>query len=217
MNMKNPYIHLIALALTTSPIHAQWIDLQSSIPAPAISGTPVPILLNNLEALQQSIPTLKVPEGTTLLSHGKAVSSSDDWPLIGDLAYLTDGDKETGEGYYVELMPGLQWVQIDLETSHTIQAVWVWHYHGQKRAYHDVVIQLSDDPAFKENVHTVYNNDFDHSAALGQGEQRPYVETHFGKLVAVPSVKARYVRLYSNGNTTNDGNHYIEVEVFGQP
>jgi len=29
-------------------------------------------------------------------------------------------------------------------------------------------------------------------------------------------VKGRYVRLYSNGNTTNKMNHYIEVEVFGK-
>jgi hypothetical protein len=25
------------------------------------------------------------------------------------------------------------------------------------------------------------------------------------------------VRLYSNGNTANDLNHYVEVEVFGKP
>jgi hypothetical protein len=30
-------------------------------------------------------------------------------------------------------------------------------------------------------------------------------------------VKGRYVRLYSNGNTTNDLNHYVEVEVHGSP
>ena len=29
--------------------------------------------------------------------------------------------------------------------------------------------------------------------------------------------QARYVRLYSNGNTANDLNHYVEVEVFGKP
>jgi hypothetical protein len=30
-------------------------------------------------------------------------------------------------------------------------------------------------------------------------------------------VKGRYVRLYSNGNTSNDLNHYVEVEVYGTP
>jgi len=33
----------------------------------------------------------------------------------------------------------------------------------------------------------------------------------------VAGVKGRYVRLYSQGNTSNDMNHYIEVEVFGSP
>jgi hypothetical protein len=28
-------------------------------------------------------------------------------------------------------------------------------------------------------------------------------------------VHGQYVRLYSNGNTSNDLNHYIEVEVHG--
>ena len=31
------------------------------------------------------------------------------------------------------------------------------------------------------------------------------------------SKAASYVRLYSNGNTTDKLNHYIEVEVFGKP
>jgi len=29
--------------------------------------------------------------------------------------------------------------------------------------------------------------------------------------------KGRYVRLHSQGNTSNDQNHYIEVEVYGIP
>ena len=35
-------------------------------------------------------------------------------------------------------------------------------------------------------------------------------------MVVNPPVKGRYVRLYSNGNTSNDTNHYIEVEVYGR-
>ena len=44
-----------------------------------------------------------------------------------------------------------------------------------------------------------------------------YVETAEGKLVDAKGVVARYVRLYSNGNTNNDLNHYIEVEIYGKP
>lgn len=209
------YTGCVALLLAASVASAAMIDLKTEIPPAEISGTPVPIKLTNLEPLQQTAPTLKVPEGTVLLSAGMPVTSSDDWPLIGDIEYLTDGDKETGEGYYVELIPGLQWMQIDLEAEATIEAVWIWHYHAQKRAYHDVIVQLSNDPEFADGVTTVYNNDFDDSAGFGTGEDLPYVETNYGKLIDVKSVKARYVRFYSNGNTSNDANHYIEAEVYG--
>jgi hypothetical protein len=36
-------------------------------------------------------------------------------------------------------------------------------------------------------------------------------------LINPNGVKGRYVRLYSSGNTTNDLNHYFEVEVYGTP
>jgi len=51
------------------------------------------------------------------------------------------------------------------------------------------------------------------------GKARHYTETNEGKLIDVLArgIKARYVRLYSNGNTSNDLNHYIEVEVYGKP
>jgi hypothetical protein len=44
-----------------------------------------------------------------------------------------------------------------------------------------------------------------------------YVETSEGKLIDAKGVRVRYVRLYSNGNSSNELNHYIEVEVFGKP
>ncbi len=205
------------LLLITASVSAGMIELKTDIPPAEISGTPVPINLTNLEPLQQTAPTLKVPEGTVLLSADKPVTSSDDWPLIGDVEYLTDGDKETGEGYYVELIPGLQWVQIDLEQEATIEAIWLWHYHAQQRAYHDVVVQLSNDPEFASDVTTVFNNDFDNSAGFGVGPDLPYIETNYGKLIDVKSVSARYVRFYANGSTSNDANHYIEAEVWGVP
>ncbi|MEN9534961.1 MAG: hypothetical protein RIR37_234, partial [Verrucomicrobiota bacterium] len=134
----------------------------------------------------------------------------------GDLTYVTDGDKQAGEGYYVELSGGTQWVQIDLEKSAEVSAVWVWHFHSQKRAYHDVIIQVSDDAEFKTGVTTIYNNDYDDSSKLGKGSDNPYVESRFGLLVDAKGAKGRYVRLYSQGNTSNESNHYIEVEVFGK-
>ena len=55
------------------------------------------------------------------------------------------------------------------------------------------------------------------SAGLGVGKAKAYIETNEPRAVDAKGVKTRYVRLYSNGNTSNDMNHYIEVEVFGRP
>ncbi len=191
--------------------------LTTEIPPELIEGTPMPIKAPNLVKAPKKAPTLNVPEGTVLLSKGKEVTGSDDFPIIGELEYITDGDKVGGEGYFVELMDGPQWIQIDLEASADIAAIWIWHYHSQARAYHDVVVQVSDDEDFESGVTTLFNNDYDNSAGLGRGSDRAYVETRFGLLVDGKNKRGRYVRLYSAGNTSNDMNHYIEVEVFGKP
>ena len=216
--MKTPsLLTLIAMALVPLAQAADTIPLTTTIPPEKIEGTPIEIKVPNLKPAASKAPQIQVPAGTSLLSKGKPVTASDDFPIIGDLPYITDGEKEAGEGYFLELANGLQWVQIDLEQEAAIQALWVWHYHSQRRAYHDIVIQISNDPAFATGVTTVFNNDFDNSSSLGTGSDAPYIETQYGLLVPVAGVKGRYVRLYSQGNTSNDMNHYIEVEVFGTP
>ena len=192
------------------------VPLAVEFPPELIEGTPKPMKVPGLVQAPTKAPTFNAPEGTTLLSKGKPVTSSDDFPIIGSLELITDGDKEAGEGYFVELMNGNQWVQIDLEESKEIHAVWIWHFHSQKRAYHDVVVQISDDAEFKSGVTTVFNNDYDDSSPAGKGPDKPYVESRFGLAVDGKGTKGRYVRLYSQGNTSNDMNHYIEVEVYGK-
>ncbi|MEX1116931.1 MAG: hypothetical protein WEB53_16915 [Akkermansiaceae bacterium] len=193
------------------------VPLAIEFPPELIEGTPKPMNVPNLVQAPTKDPVFLVPEGTTLLSKGKVATSSDDNPIIGDLTLITDGDKEAGEGYFVELLDGTQWVQIDLEKSAEVSAIWVWHFHSQKRAYNDVVVQISDDAEFKTGVTTVYNNDYDESSKMGKGADSPYVESRFGLVVDGKGSKGRYVRLYSNGNTSNEMNHYIEVEVYGKP
>ena len=111
----------------------------------------------------------------------------------------------------------MQWVQIDLKNKYAIQAIVVWHYHSNARVYHDVVVQAADDADFITNVRTIYNNDHDNSAGLGLGTAKEYWETYEGRLLDAKGVKARYVRLYSNGSTEDDQNHYTEVDVYGTP
>ncbi|MFC7337574.1 hypothetical protein ACFQY0_10330 [Haloferula chungangensis] len=202
-------------AATSSGVEG-GVPLVSELPPELIEGTPVAMKVPNLLQAPTAAPVFNVPEGTELLSAGKPVTASDDLPLIGELDLITDGDKEAGEGYFVEILDGLQWVQIDLEKSADISAIWVWHFHSQKRAYNDVIVQISDDAEFKTGVTTVFNNDYDDSSGLGKGGDRPYVESRFGHIIDGKGTKGRYVRLYSQGNTSNDMNHYIEVEVYGK-
>ena len=204
------YASLVLLAAATA-FAEDKVALETKLPNPLLVGTPVPVNIPNLEPkLNGKRPDFMVPAGTVNLAKGKKVSASDKDPVVGTLDLLTDGDKEGDEGSWVELSPNKQCVQIDLEKEASIYAIIVWHFHSQERAYRDVVVQVSDDPAFSQGVTTIYDN----SAA---GKDRPYIENYQGKLIDAKGVKGRYVRLHSNGNTTNKMNHYIEVEVWGKP
>jgi hypothetical protein len=192
--------------------------LKIQLPKPMFVGTPRNIRTPNLETITgKPRGPFMVPAGTILLSAGKPVTASDKEPVIGEIAFVTDGKKSGEDGYYVELGPMLQWVQIDLGDSRELQAIVAWHYHSQARVYRDVVVQVSDDKDFIGGVTTIFNNDHDNSSGLGAGKDKEYIETFDGKLFDPRGVKARYIRLYSGGNTSNDMNHYVEVEVYGLP
>jgi hypothetical protein len=193
-------------------------ELKLKLPKPMFIGTPTNIKSANLEPVTgKSRPPFYVPTGTVLLSAKKPVTSSDSAPVIGELDMLTDGEKAGGDGYFIELGPGVQWVQVDLGASHPLSAILTWHYHSQARVYHDVIVQVSDDANFKSGVTTVFNNDHDNSSKMTAGKDKEYIEVAEGKLFDPKGAKGRYVRLYSKGNTTNDLNHYVEVEVYGLP
>jgi hypothetical protein len=211
-------IALAALLLLAPGLMADdKVPLQTELPKPLFIGTPVPVKLPNLEPPRQGKrPDFLVPAVTVNLAKGKKVTASDNEPVLGTLDLITDGDKAGDEGCYVELGLGKQWVQIDLGQAAEIYAILVWHFHAQARVYHDVIVQVSDDPEFKTGVTTVFNNDSDNTSGLGAGKDLAYIETYEGKLIDAKGVKGRYVRLYSNGNTTNKLNHYIEAEVFGK-
>ena len=193
------------------------IDLE--LPKPAFKGTPKHVPPGTRLEKPRSKPRepFLAPPGTKNVAKGKPVTSSDMEPIIGALELVTDGDKEARAGTYVELGPGLQYVQIDLEAEFALHALVVWHYHATARVYHDVIVQVSDDADFISGVKTIYNNDHDNSAGMGVGEQLGYWETYEGLLIDAKGVKARYVRLYSGGSIEDDLNHYIEVEVYGTP
>lgn len=219
--MKTPFLILSAalLIIATIPLWADTlVPLKTDLPKPLFVGTPVPVKVPNLETPHTGKrPDFMIPEGSTNLAKGKTVTSSDSQPTTGDLSQITDGIKEGDEGNYVELDKGKQWVQIDLGKSANIYAILVWHYHSQARVYKNLVVQVSDDPDFIDKVQTVYNSDSTNALGLGTGADPAYIETYEGRLIDAKGIKGRYVRLYSQGNTTNENNHYIEVEVWGKP
>lgn len=165
---------------------------------------------------------VQVPESAVLLSRGKPVTSSDEEePFEGELSYITDGEKDGNEGFSVIISPGPQWVQIDLEQEALVDAVVVWHYFMNDRVVNDVIIQVSNDPTFESGVTTIFNNaaegDTTELAGVGSGTDPAFIGTYHGRQIAGNGARGQYVRLWSNGNSDNRMNEYIEVEVWGRP
>jgi len=212
---------LFAAVLVIPAVYAAAQDMEAikiELPKPMFVGTPKNIVSDNLEKVtgKKREPFL-APKDVTLVSEGKPAIASDMEPIIGELEMVTDADKEGADGSFIEFGPGKTWVQIDLEAAYEMFAILVWHYHSQARVYKDFIVQVSDDPDFVKDVTTVFNNDHDNSYGLGAGKEKEYIEVNEGRLVDAKGVKGRYVRVHSNGNTSNDMNHMIEIEVFGRP
>jgi len=217
---KKMVVLTFLLAFALAPLAAQQAteELKLKLPKPMFIGTPTNIKSPNLEPVTgKSRGPFMVPAGTKLLSAKRPVTSSDQAPVIGELDMINDGEKEGGDGYFIELGPGKQWIQIDLGATYALHAILAWHYHSQARVYRDVIVQVADSKDFLKGVQTIFNNDHDNSAGLGVGKDKEYIEVAEGRLFDPKGVKGRYVRMYSNGNTTNDLNHYVEIEVYGTP
>ena len=241
-------ISLMCAGCKKRPEQTEKSVIQPGVGSMKILKTDLPLAKQewNPEPPEPSSQAFMVPDGTRLLSRGAKVTSSDEMPITGDLTMITDGNVKQKYSYHVELLDGLQWVQIDLEKSYAIQAVLVWHYYmpdfvefdyqaaGEApylaRVYQDVVVQISEDSKFEQGVTTIYNSDHDNSSGLGQGEDVTYIETREGRWIAAKGVKGRYVRLYSSGHlllyggkdkipeyrSYLDSNDYVEVEVYGE-
>ncbi len=195
------------------------VPLEPALPKPTFEGTPIDVRSPYIEAYRGDgvpPPPLLVPEGTRLLSRACTLTASDARLKKRDLALVTDGDKQYSPSAYLELAPGVQWIQIDLGTNAAIYAVCLWRERREQCVYHDTVVQLSNDPVFTSGVTPIFNNDHDNSAGLGKGTDKEYFEDYFGRRIAGRGIRARYVRVTSNGNTSDPYNHFIEVEVYGQ-
>ena len=226
MNMKRNLTILLtsafAIVVCTPSIRAQETKpteaLALKLPMHTLKGTPedLPSGPNIEPPSDKAPPAVQVPKGVKNVAAGKKVTSSVA-PFLGDLSQITDGKKEPNDDDAVEFKKGLQWVQVDLGESYPIYAVAMWHDHRYVQAFHDVILQISDDPEFKTGVTTLFNNDTDNSSGLGVGTDREYFEMQFGRVVAAKGVKARYVRGYTKGSNQSALNAWQEIEVYALP
>jgi len=220
MKLNTLMIAVAAAGLVFAVGAQDKVRVKISLPKPCFQGTPKQVKgAENLEPAREGKPydPIMVPVGCDkLLSLNCKVTSSDSDPIIGELAYITDGDKEHDAATYVELGPQTQWVQIDLGKEREIWGACIWHYHGEVRVYRDVIVQISNDADFIDGVVTVFNNDHDNSSKQGVGKDKEYIETREGRPFSIDAVKGRYVRFYSRGNTSNEMNHYTEIEIYGK-
>jgi hypothetical protein len=222
MQFGKKWIAVLALAVGMAwalpAAHAEdgKMKLKFELPEPYFGGTPLDYFGENLEEPNyKPRPDFFVPEGTTNVALGKKVTASGE-PEFGKLAFLVDGDTSYKQSSLLGLPEGHQWVQIDLGEECDLYALALWHFHEGDRVYFDVAIQVSDDPDFK-NAKFVFNNDHDNSSKMGKGTDKEYIESYKGKFIDLKGVKARYIRFYSNGNTSDGFNHYVEAMVFGKP
>jgi hypothetical protein len=202
----------------STPTPSRLVPLILKLPEPAFRGTPKDVPFGpNVEPLSNKprAPML-VPLGLENIAPGSVLSSSDKNILVGPLAKITDGDKAASDPSIIFLRKGTQWVQMDFGSPQELFALVIWHAHNMAKVYHDVVVQVADDPDFMENARTLFNNDTDNTSGLGVGTNREYFETYEGKLINAKAVKARYIRFYSKGSTESALNEYTEIEVYGR-
>lgn len=193
--------------------------LDIKLPKPYYASTPCNYEGEHFEGhILKAREPLMAPKDAQNLSQGKPVTSSDPDPNYGKLEFVTDGKiGHEQDKYVVELAYRPQWIQIDLGQTAELYAVALWHYYTNDRVYFDVVIKCAGDAEFTQNVQTTYNSDYDNSLKQGVGKDKEYLDTYEGRVIDAKGAKGRYVRLYSNGNTTDECNHYIEVQVYGKP
>ncbi|MBT3378593.1 MAG: FMN-binding protein [Lentisphaerae bacterium] len=167
-------------------------------------------------------PAFMVPPGTRNLAIDKPVTTSmEEEPIIGELEQIVDNVKKSGEFDFVEMDPGLQWVQIDLESIQTVHGIVVWHYYKNPTIYNDVIVQVADDVEFTQNVRTLFNNDHDDSAGMGAGKDTAFFARWWGELVdsrgeSKEGTPVRCVRVFTDGGAGGADTRFVEIAVYGQ-
>ena len=132
--------------------------------------------------------------------------------LAGQGTRVTDG-LIASEASNVAELTGTS-ATLDLGGQYYIGGLSVWRNFSDGRTYNNVVFEIAQVSDFSNST-IVFNNDAANFHGLGVGADAQYAETSAGKLVKFAPVPGRYIRIWSNGNTVNAGNHLTEIEVYG--
>jgi len=204
---------LIVISVAASE---ELAPLPIKLPAPAFGSYIVKLDPSIDSPTGKARPAPLAPKDVTNIGLHKGVVSSAP-ALTGSLDQIVDGVRDLRSDCTVEFRSNLQWIQIDLGAKKQLYYILFWRQTDEMVAYHDVIVRASNDPRFVKGVTTLFNNDQNNSAGFGKGEDREYYETYEGKLVDAKSVNARYIRIYSAGNSHDQFNRCTEIEVWGRP
>lgn len=227
--MKNRIILILICILTCAAslmLAANLVKLELGLSADAVTRA-TPGISQGLEPPHlrketkiQRPPFMVVP-GLENIALYKPVKCSDTEPIIGDIDQINDGLKKSDEFDYVELGPGIQWIQIDLKGICEIHAVVIWHFYKNAVIYNDVIVQVADDDGFKKNKKTLFNNDHDNSSGIGKGSDKAFYSRWWGEIVGArgknnKGTRARYVRIYTADGMEREHPRFVEIAVYGK-
>jgi formylglycine-generating enzyme required for sulfatase activity len=204
------------------PMGTKKVKLEPEMPKPLWSTPPTPrpdwpgvkVDFDSWKLYQNVV----IGEGCRVLSHHCPVKLSDA-DALGDPQLVTDGKRSSESDAVVDMAPGKQWVLIDLGTSREIHCVWLWLDHRLAwLSYHDVIVQITDQPDAPgaPGTVTVLNTDTDGSSGMGKGTDAGWVEDINGRPITIAPAKGRYVKVWTNGRTSDDTNVFTEIAVYGK-
>ena len=119
-------------------------------------------------------------DGVVVLSEVNHRYLSGHWSKRWD--YSLNATVVNADGDAVLVVSGLELGQAT--ASSWVRDVRTFDYGSSRRSqgFRDVIVQASDDPAFKTGVTTIFNNDHDNTSKLGAGKDKEYIDVAEGRL-----------------------------------
>ncbi len=137
------------------------------------------------------------------LARGKPVTTSFPKGIThGKPEKLTDGKFDDWLGHGTE---GEAWVQVDLGDARKVAFVRLFNFFRDGRTFHGSRVAISTTGEFAGEEKVIFDSRSD-------GE---YAESRRGRVFACDPTDGRYVRSWLNGNTSNVGSQWVELQVYG--